>query len=83
VRDRALERDDRTCVLCGTDADGPGRDPDVHHLVPVGAFVESSVPMNVDAHTLDDVVMPCASCHRTAEFGGVSGEELRWRAGIA
>jgi 5-methylcytosine-specific restriction endonuclease McrA len=37
VRERALERDDRTCVLCGTDADELGRNPDVHHLVPVGS----------------------------------------------
>ncbi|ACV47158.1 hypothetical protein Hmuk_1031 [Halomicrobium mukohataei DSM 12286] len=35
-----------------------------------------------DAHTLDNVVSLCPACHRRAEFGGISREELRWRAGI-
>jgi 5-methylcytosine-specific restriction endonuclease McrA len=83
VRERALERDDRTCVLCGTDAAELGRNPDVHHIVPVRAFVESAVLIENDAHTLDNVVSLCPSCHRTAEFGGVSRRELRWKAGIA
>ena len=82
VRERALERDDRTCVRCGTDAEELGRNPDVHHIVPVRAFLESPVLIEADAHTLDNVVSLCPSCHRTAEFGGVSRHELRWRAGI-
>ena len=83
VRKRALERDDHECVLCGTTAEELGRNPDVHHIVPVRAFVETPVLTERDAHTLDNVVSLCPSCHRRAEFGQVSREELRWRAGIA
>lgn len=82
VRERALDRDSRTCLLCGTDAEELGRNPDVHHIVPVRAFVESPVLTVADAHTLDNVVSLCPSCHRRAEFGSVSREELRWRTGI-
>lgn len=83
VRERALERDGYACVLCGTDADCPDRNPDVHHVVPVRAFVESPVLIEADAHTLDNLVSLCPSCHRRAEFGSVSRAELRWRGGIA
>ncbi|MEF8788721.1 MAG: HNH endonuclease signature motif containing protein [Haloarculaceae archaeon] len=80
VRERALERDDRTCVVCGTGADELGRNPDVHHIVPLRAFVESPVLMETDAHTIDNVVSLCPSCHRKAEFGHFSRAELRWRS---
>lgn len=82
VRERALERDDYACVLCGTDADELGRNPDVHHLVPVRVFVESPLLTIEDAHTLDNVVSLCPACHRRAEFGHYSRAELRWRAGV-
>lgn len=83
VRRRALERDDYACVKCGTDADDLGRNPDVHHLVPVRAFVESPVMLEREAHTLDNVVTLCPSCHRKAEFGTYTRAELCWRAGLA
>lgn len=82
VRERALERDGYTCVVCGADRDHLGRNPDVHHLVPVRAFVESPVLTIHDAHTLDNVVSLCIACHRRAEFGHISRAELRWRAGL-
>jgi hypothetical protein len=82
VRERALERDGHACVVCGTDAEELGRNPDVHHLVPVRVFVESPVLTIDDAHTLDNVVSLCPSCHRRAEFGHHSKVELRWQAGI-
>ena len=77
VRERALERDGRECVLCGTTAAELGRNPDVHHVVPVRAFVETPVTTERDAHYLANVVSLCPSCHRKAEFGGVSRERLR------
>jgi hypothetical protein len=83
VRERALDRDDRACILCGTDAEDLGRNPDVHHVVPVRAFVESPALTERDAHTLDNVVTLCPPCHRRAEFGHVSRAELRHRAGLA
>jgi hypothetical protein len=81
VREAALERDGYECVLCGTTADEIGRNPDVHHIVPVRAFVETPVLTERDAHTLDNVVSLCPSCHRKPEFGRVSREALRWRVG--
>lgn len=83
IRKAALERDGYSCVICGTDADDLGRNPDVHHLVPVRLFVESPILTITDAHTLDNVVTLCPSCHRRAEFGHISRAELRWRAGLA
>nr|WP_276412288.1 HNH endonuclease [Halomicroarcula sp. XH51] len=82
VRARALERDDHACVLCGADADDLGRNPDVHHVVPVRLFAELPVLMVRDAHALENVVTLCPGCHRRAEFGHVSRAELCWRAGI-
>jgi 5-methylcytosine-specific restriction endonuclease McrA len=75
VRRRALERDDHACVIFG-------RNPDVHHIVPVRRFVDSPVLTERDAHTLDNVVCLCSACHRKVEFGEHSPSELRWRAGI-
>ncbi|NLV09338.1 HNH endonuclease [Halomicrobium mukohataei] len=83
VRAAALERDGHECVVCGTTAEELGRNPDVHHVVPVRAFVEMPVLAERDAHTLDNVVSLCPPCHRRAEFGHVSRAELRWRAGLA
>ncbi|EMA14567.1 MULTISPECIES: HNH endonuclease [Haloarcula] len=82
VREQALARDDHACVLCGTNADELGRNPDVHHIVPVRLFAALRALAVRDAHTLDNVVSLCPSCHRRAEFGRVSRAELRWRAGI-
>jgi len=82
IRERALKRDGHECVHCGATADELGRNPDVHHVVPVRVFVETPVLTEQDAHTLDNVVSLCPACHRRAEFGHVSRVELRWRAGI-
>ena len=82
VRDQALERDDHTCVLCGTGAEELGRNPDVHHVVPVRLFAATPALAVRDAHTLDNVVSLCPGCHRRAEFGHVSRAELRWLAGL-
>lgn len=79
VRKRALERDDHSCVLCGTKEE-MGRNPDVHHILPVRTFVASPVLTKRDAHTLDNVVSLCIPCHRRAEFGDVSRRRLRWLA---
>lgn len=82
VRERALERDDYACVLCGADRDDLDRDPDVHHIVPVRRFLEPPVTTVADAHTLDNVVCLCPACHRRAEHDAASTAELRHRAGV-
>jgi hypothetical protein len=82
VRRKALERDDRTCVACGANHEELGRNPDVHHTVPVRAYADSRGRDREDAHRLDNVVCLCPSCHRRAEFGNIERERLRELAGI-
>jgi len=79
VRRNALERDGYECVVCGTTKSDLGRNPDVHHVVPVRIF-DTSEGMSVeDAHRLDNVVTLCPPCHRKADFGTLSRERL-WAA---
>lgn len=62
IRRRALERDEHACQRCGKTRAELGREPDVHHLQPVRTFDDAQ-----DAHTLDNVVCLCRSCHREVE----------------
>jgi 5-methylcytosine-specific restriction endonuclease McrA len=80
VRREALDRDGHECVLCGTDAADLGRNPDVHHIVPVRVFAAAEDHDRRDAHTLDNVVTLCPGCHRKAEFGRIDRDELRCAA---
>lgn len=77
TRRAALERDDHSCVACGATKAELGRNPDVHHLVPVRAFAAADDRDVADAHTLENVVCLCPRCHRKAEFGTLSRERLR------
>lgn len=76
VRRLALERDGHACVVCGVTKAELGRNPDVHHIVPVRAFVETPVATESDAHYLENVVCLCPTCHRKAEFGHIERAEL-------
>lgn len=77
VRRQALERDGHECVVCGTTSEELGRNPDVHHIVPVRVF-EAAADLGVtDAHRLDNVVTLCPTCHRRADFGKISRQQLR------
>jgi 5-methylcytosine-specific restriction endonuclease McrA len=64
VRREARSRDEHTCRLCRRSADELGREPDVHHIERVRDFENPT-----DAHTLDNVVCLCRSCHRRVEEG--------------
>jgi len=77
VRKLALKRDGYECLVCGATSAEIGRNPDVHHIVPVRWFVESENHSREDAHFLDNVVSLCVRCHRKADFGNISREELR------
>lgn len=77
VREQALQRDGYRCVVCGTTREELGRNPDVHHIVPVRWFAESDDHDLTDAHFPDNVVSLCPSCHRKAEFGKIERSELR------
>ncbi|MEF8784458.1 MAG: HNH endonuclease [Haloarculaceae archaeon] len=82
VRREALERDGHECVLCGATKADIGRNPDVHHIVPVRVFAESDGCEKTDAHRLDNVISLCLPCHRKADFGQVSKERLWGELGV-
>ena len=77
IRRKALERDGYACVICGTDAETLGRNPDVHHIIPVRFFAKSDSHDKTDAHTMDNVVSLCVGCHRKADFGNIPAATLR------
>lgn len=77
VRKEALERDDYACLYCSETKGELGRNPDVHHVVPVRAFVESEACTEADAHYLENIVSLCIECHRKAEFGKISRGTLQ------
>lgn len=77
VRKQALERDGYACVRCSKTKQELGRNPDVHHIVPVRSFAESEDHKRTDAHYLGNVASLCIACHRKADFGKVSKETLR------
>lgn len=74
---KALERDGYECVVCSKTKAEIGRNPDVHHIVPVRVFAQAADKTKEDAHTLDNVVTLCVSCHRKADFGRISRDRLR------
>lgn len=69
VRRRALERDDHSCMICGKTKADIGRNPDVHHIVPVRTFVEADGADKRDAHVRRNVASLCSACRRRADFG--------------
>lgn len=75
VKIQALERDDYTCQKCGVDKEELGRNPSVHHIKPVETFEDEQ-----DAHTVDNVVSLCPSCHREEEWKIKNGSvrSLEW-----
>jgi 5-methylcytosine-specific restriction endonuclease McrA len=64
-----LARDNHTCRICGTSKEELGRNPDVHHIVPVRTFVDAPVADKTDAHVPRNLVTLCIGCHRRADFG--------------
>lgn len=72
VRSKALERDNHKCQICESTREELGSEPDVHHIKPVREFADSR-----NAHTLENVVALCRSCHRYAEIGDIPRAFLR------
>lgn len=68
----ALDRDGHTCRVCGATRDDLGRNPDVHHIIPVREFADPE-----DAHTVDNLICLCVTCHRNADVGNISEADLR------
>lgn len=77
VRNRALERDGYKCQCCGKTKEDIGRNPDVHHIVPVRLFEAAEGYDKTDAHFLENVISLCVNCHRQADFGRISRSTLR------
>lgn len=77
ARRRALDRDGYRCLVCGTSREEIGRNPDVHHIVPVRRFIESENHTREEAHRLENLVTLCIGCHRKADFGHIPASDLR------
>lgn len=60
VKKKCKERDDEKCQVCGKEQGII----DVHHIRPVRKFDDPN-----DAHTLDNVVCLCRSCHMGVDHG--------------
>lgn len=71
IRRKALQRDEYTCQQCGATKPELGRNPDVHHIKRVRDFEKPQ-----SAHTLDNVISLCRSCHRNVEEGNVPTPEI-------
>lgn len=72
IRRAARVRDEYECQVCGTSKAELGRNPDVHHIVPIRDFDDSR-----EAHRLDNVISLCRSCHRKVEAGLIEVPEPR------
>lgn len=77
VRRNALNRDRYQCRVCGKPKAEIGRNPDVHHIIPLRWFIESADHEKADAHFLDNVISLCVDCHRKADFGKIPKARLR------
>jgi hypothetical protein len=77
IRKLALERDGYACTHCGKSKEEIGRNPDVHHIIPVRVFAAARGFTKADAHYKENVVSLCIACHRKADFGAIPKERLR------
>jgi 5-methylcytosine-specific restriction endonuclease McrA len=77
AKTETLERDDYACVICGATKDELGGNPDVHHIVPVRAFIDAPSADKTDAHVPRNLVSLCIGCHRRADFGNPSSAVLK------
>lgn len=74
VRQLARERDNYTCQNCGVTEAELDQNPHVHHVEPIREFEN---PQN--AHTLDNVVTLCPSCHHRIEHGNIPLPDGPWQ----
>lgn len=71
ARRSALERDGE-CQHCGHD--GSDRRLEVHHIIPVREFRESSTADVSEAQDLENLVVLCRRCHPKADHGKLGVE---------
>lgn len=76
LRAQVRARDDYRCQVCGIPEQE--REHDVHHKIPLRAFLEPSGGVNLtQANRLENLVTLCPACHRRAEAA------VRVRSGLA
>lgn len=78
ARSAALDRDGHACIRCGTDRDAIGREPDVHHIVPVRKFADHPTTTVSDAHAIENLVSLCPACHQSIERHTPERRHLVW-----
>lgn len=61
-REKALERDDYECVICGRGEADLGQEPDVHHIIPIREFDNPA-----EANYLSNLVTLCKKHHLQVE----------------
>jgi len=59
---KALERDNYTCQKCGKTKEEIGRNPDVHHKIPIRTFDDIS-----NGHKIKNLICLCPECHTEEE----------------
>jgi 5-methylcytosine-specific restriction endonuclease McrA len=64
AKKKALERDNYKCVICNKSKEELGKNPSVHHKIPVRKFGNPQ-----DAHYLDNLVCLCEKHHPQVEYG--------------
>lgn len=76
-RQKALDRDNYTCQVCGVTADELPRSPHVHHIKPRGDYEG-----NFRQNHLDNLITLCPSCHGKYEgqFQDAAPDEFAARA---
>lgn len=62
VKNKILERDEHMCYVCEKNSGELGKEPDVHHIIPVRMFANQEV-----AHYKENLLSLCKSCHRFVE----------------
>lgn len=61
-RRKCLDRDDRTCQVCGVEQNDKDRELSVHHITP-----RSQYDGNWEQNDLENLITLCGSCHGTFE----------------
>ncbi|NHN49988.1 HNH endonuclease [Halostella sp. JP-L12] len=81
-RRKCLERDSRTCRICGSHETELGREPSVHHITPRSRFDDSEWR---DMNDLSNLITLCPSCHGQYEgkYTDCSPEEFVQKASEA
>lgn len=68
-RKKALNRDNHTCQKCGKTKEEIGKNPDVHHKIPIREFENVN-----NGHKIENLICLCPECHYEEERGWSNGK---------